>query len=104
MNCENPLSALEAQIRESVASGNYPQAGLLVSRYTREVEQNLRALRPQDPETSRIMHRAASLLEWVKRITKAQRAHAALQLQQLPNLAPFRKPGVRRLNTWTLEG
>ena len=95
---------LETEIRQSVASGNYPAAGLLVNRYTRELEENLRALAPQDPQTGRMMHQALDLLNWVKRITQAQRAHAALELQQLPNLAPFRKPGLRRLNTWHLEG
>jgi len=90
MSDEN-LNDASRRLTRAVTTGCYEDALLFLTEYTRGVNATLAKLDPESQEALAIVSRALDLLQWAHRVVRADRAHAAQELERLSALRTYQR-------------
>ena len=93
------LLAIEADLRRTVSEGGFRQTPELLQRYMRELQNEVRRIRPGSVAARDLEARATALMDWTRTMASVSLAHCAAQLERLPSLAAFGNPEPRQSQT-----
>ncbi len=98
------LADLAARLRAAVTSEAYAEAERLVPTYCALLDREFRSHPPSASQARRVAEEAKDLYQWLLRSVIVDRAHCALELQRLGNLAAYLQPEARVVHTYEVEG
>jgi hypothetical protein len=97
------LEKIRAGLRRAITAENYAEAETLLTGYCHAVEAAWRGMTPAERQGASLEGEATALLESVRRLVLAGRAHATAKLERLTHSTAYGRPAAKGLRTWQVE-